>query len=147
MSADDGLRVRITNAMMGIGIYPLSNCGVDRTAWQDGWNAGVMDVSNKVMVICGENEADAQLTYMLDDELLWCHDGKYRVNLSDTFFYACADAEEVGEGDMDTVLRLHGKYGRAGLVFWAAERRGYDPEIPRYQRTVAAIRALEAVPV
>jgi hypothetical protein len=54
-------------------------------------------------------------------------DGKFDLNLSDTFYYACADCEEVPVEQLGEVARLFKLYGFWGAVYWAAKRRGHDP--------------------
>lgn len=65
------------------------------------------------------------------------------IGLNDTFGYAHADAEEFTDEDMPTIVRLYEEYGRAGLIYWAAEKRGYDPQIPVYTKIVSAVRESE----
>lgn len=64
--------------------------------------------------------------------------------LSDTFGYACADAENVRPDQCAEVASIYRKYGYLGLVCWAAKQRNMGPVIeytedPQYQKTWIAL--------
>ena len=48
------------------------------------------------------------------------------LNLNDTFWWACADAEEVPDDDMPRVAELFRHYGWCGVLYWVWKRRGGD---------------------
>jgi hypothetical protein len=52
----------------------------------------------------------------------------FALNMNDQFAWALADCEEVEEKYYKEVLRLYDLYGLDGLLYWAAEKRGYDPD-------------------
>ena len=46
---------------------------------------------------------------------------------SDTFYYACADAEDMEISDLAEIRRIYEEYGWAGPVAWIALKRGEMP--------------------
>jgi len=70
-----------------------------------------------------------RIRLVADDIAFFGFDGALVLNCGDTFAYACADAEEVPDDQIDTVRRLHDKHGYPGLVAWIARRRGCEPLI------------------
>lgn len=50
--------------------------------------------------------------------------GKYCLNLGDTFAWACADAERVGEDELPRLAELVWLYGYCGMLYWVSEKRG-----------------------
>lgn len=81
------------------------------------------------------------------------------INLSDTFAYACADAESFGPFDAFWLHHL-GRVLPSGDIVWAARKRGYDPIPPvlknsAYQHALARydaewesfVAALESAPL
>ena len=51
------------------------------------------------------------------------------INLNDTFYYACADAEELDCDDALRLLPLYQKYGFDVLKAYFALKRGHDPQV------------------
>ena len=51
----------------------------------------------------------------------------FAVNMNDTFYYACADSEEVGADEIDAVYRAWKMFGYDGVVAWTAIKRGCEP--------------------
>ena len=49
------------------------------------------------------------------------------LNVSDTFAYACADAEELTLSQAHEVRLLCEKYGWDGICAWVARKRGTEP--------------------
>lgn len=50
---------------------------------------------------------------------------------SDTFAYACADAEDIDRTQLDLLVEVYDKWGYDGVTALIALRRGYDPTIPK----------------
>ena len=46
------------------------------------------------------------------------------VNLSDTFYWAFADAEPVVDEELPVVAELYHSYGWCGVLYWVSEQRG-----------------------
>jgi hypothetical protein len=83
------------------------------------------------------------LALLLIADVGWLDRGKFILNMNDTFWYACSDAEEVGEDEIKEVARLFSTYGWQGIDYWVANKRGYDPEIPRHKEEVEEVRKKE----
>lgn len=49
---------------------------------------------------------------------------------NDTFSYACADAEEFEESDLDLIIDLNDIFSYHGVTAWMSKKRGYDPVKP-----------------
>ena len=50
-----------------------------------------------------------------------------QLNMSDTFDFACADAEEISIDDFDKIRKIVAKYGYHALIAYAAVKRGQEP--------------------
>ncbi len=73
------------------------------------------------------------------DVAFWAEGGKFCLLLSDTFGYACADAEDIPLEIVPELLALYRRGGWYALVAWVAQRRGADV-IPELRERVAAAR-------
>jgi hypothetical protein len=76
---------------------------------------------------CRQYEAAAKLcaadvAYWVDYE-----NPRLVIFCSDTFAFACADAEPVPNEDIDLVARVYAEHQDAGVMAWVAHRRGIDP--------------------
>jgi hypothetical protein len=72
------------------------------------------------------------------------HSKSLALLMSDTFAYACADAEDVKPEQCAEVADIHKRFPSWGLVCWAAKQRNEDPVIevterPEYQETWKAL--------
>lgn len=129
-------------------IYPLAvvQNGVEtkRTEYQDGWNACMMEMTGNFNKIYYDEDIpyDSYGNFFLtigsnffdyDDE-----DGKknWYIFLNDTWYYACADAEEIPEEDYKLVIELFKYFGELGLLFYVYKKRGHYPSIPEYKDRV-----------
>lgn len=142
----------------GQGIYPKSttvdNVTTERTEWQEGWNAARMAITKErliamkqVQLLPDEHQA------MLEELLEKCHlqidieneKVSFSLNMNDTFYYACADSEEVPMMDIPVVHHIWKELGYDGLVAWAALRREEEPIIECQTETYKlAVRLLKA---
>jgi hypothetical protein len=48
------------------------------------------------------------------------------LNLNDTFFWACADAEYVTDEELPEVAGLFFRYGWCGILYWVNRKRGNE---------------------
>ena len=48
------------------------------------------------------------------------------LNLNDTFFWACADAEYVSDEELPEVASLFFRYGWCGILYWVNLKRGSE---------------------
>lgn len=72
--------------------------------------------------------------------------GKWAVNLSDTFYYASADAEDVPPEEYKNLARLIVCYGGIGATYWAWQQRKQSPsQIQKVNCQIAAVHQLEAL--
>jgi hypothetical protein len=145
----------VMDVLATTGVYPKATSTWDeetnkikdtklRTEWQEGWNACQWEIFNKI------NDALAKLEEGMSDDLAllqiadagWMQDGKFILNMNDTFYYG-ADCEEVSPEEYKEVARLFRIYGCGGLDYWVAEKRGCDPERPEYKEQVREVRSME----
>jgi hypothetical protein len=56
-------------------------------------------------------------------------DGSYafRLNMNDTFGFACADGEEMDDYDFELLMPIIAKYGRHALVAYVSVKRKAEP--------------------
>jgi hypothetical protein len=148
----------VMDVLATTGIYPASTAEWDsktnkivnekpRTEWQNGWNACQWDIFSKINDSLGKLEQEVmtdELAILLIADVGWMDEGKFILNMNDTFHYA-ADCEEVPEEEIKEVGRLFATYGYKGIDYWVAEKRGYDPEIPRNKPDVEEVRRKEMV--
>src|SRR3990172_7233381 len=48
------------------------------------------------------------------------------LNLNDTFYWACADGEEIPDSEIQKVAELFYRWGWCGVLYWVWKRRGGD---------------------
>lgn len=105
---------------------------IDQIEYHNGYFQGHLDFIERYynMLDCIKEIGSEGLVKLLELEVGWFHmkSKKFLLNMNDMFAWACADCEEVDEKDYKEVLRLYGKYGHDGLIYWVAEKRGYDPD-------------------
>lgn len=131
---------------MAAGIDEEGNV-VERGPFGDGWNACLMEMHRKIydrLKLLEEGQINKDLMFLsLADVGYFDEEHGFLLNMNDTFHYACSDCEEVSEEEAKEVVRLFSTYGYKGLDYWVAQKRGYDPEIPRYAERVKEVRAEE----
>ncbi len=67
----------------------------------------------------------------------------FAINLSDTFYYASADAEEIPWDRVDEVMDIFDQFGWYGFVAWTALERGHHPNIPQIRNNEEYEKAYE----
>lgn len=125
---------------MGIYCQTIVNADgsrIERTPWQDGWNAAVIDLEKKrtrirkflkilpdeVTNIIAELIESTQLEILCEaKEAISMY-----LNVNDTFYYASADAEDVLISDIPKIYELWKKYDHHGITAWVALKRNMDP--------------------
>lgn len=157
MIGDEKLIVAIRtveNVLDSMGIYPAAYphqnedgewVQQERTEWQDGWNACNMEVSDKIYekLEALTEEYDKNLAVLAILDIGWQDKDEFFLNMNDTFCFACADCEPITKEEAKEVVTLLLRYGLKGVDYWVAEKRGYDPEIPRYRERVRWVREQE----
>ncbi len=145
----------VMDVLMTTGVYPKSTAEwsetlkkevnrKERTTWQEGWNAAQWEIFSKTNDALGKLEEgmSEDLALLQIADVGWMQDGKFILNMNDTFCYG-ADCEEVEPEDYKELARLFRQYGCGGLDYWVAKKRGYDPERPEYREVVREIRSME----
>jgi hypothetical protein len=138
-----------------MGIYPQAvirgDVREERTEWQNGWNAAVMEMTTKHGKLTRwattlTPEQRELLERMLDSDgepmSLQVRDDNVRLVLGcgDTFAYACADAESFTLDEMPEVFRLWKAHGYYGVVAWIAKKRGVEP-VKEYRYDASYLKA------
>ena len=116
------------------GIYPQAvvKDGVEtkRTEWQNGWNECAMaylkGLSSQLKYI--ETLDEKVLRLVMSGSIIIGENNQLQLMLNDTFFYATADYEVIESTEMPELIRLSKMYGLDGEIYWAAKKRGYDPD-------------------
>jgi hypothetical protein len=140
----------IRDALLTAGIYPktvIDEEGIkERTAYQDGWNACLMEISKKIwdqLKMLSEQEDENFALLSLIDAGWVDEEGNFDLNMNDTFHFATSDVETLNREQAKEVVRFFKTYGFKGIDYWVATHRGYDPEIPYYKERVKDVRAQE----
>lgn len=123
----DSLISELNDIGLIIGIYPRAFVGKyeKRSEFQEGWNAAVMDITDKVEKILEKHrttEISEGLKFLVAADVGWLDDGKFYLNMNDTWAWACADNELVPEDKISEVAGLFRKYGRMGLLYWVSKQ-------------------------
>lgn len=133
-----------------LGIYPQGRYEPDgtfipRNEYQNGWNAAVSAHLHKVIAyhefIDSLSKSDRiQLEELILDDAIEISKGDDNkvhlwVNVSDMFYYATADSEEVAIEEIELIHRLHFKYEYDGIVAWASKKRGEEPLHYKFSKT------------
>lgn len=146
----------VNDILATFGVYPQSTSTWDektntvkdtkpRTEWQEGWNAAFKEISKKIRDVEKHTEETGisdELALLMIADVGWMDEGKFILNMNDTFFYA-ADAEEVPEEEIKEVAGFFANYGYKGIDYWVAKKRGYDPEVPKHKAEVEEVRRKE----
>lgn len=130
---------------LDIGIYPAAvtenGKTVERTEFQNGWNAAAMEIAEKVEeAVSNIKNINEELEYLLVSDICFQKDNKLYVMLNDIFHYACADREEVLLDELEKLVYLVKIYNDGGAFYWAYKKRGYLPDIPKYRDLILSIK-------
>lgn len=122
------------------GIYPAvfvkGNEKTERTAWQDGWNACLIEMTDKWGKMNKwykslPEETQSIVFEMLEEDILLLSIDDAMVSpwilMNDTFSYASADGEDVSIDELPLVANIWKQYKQNGLIAWAAKKRGFQP--------------------
>jgi hypothetical protein len=64
---------------------------------------------------------------------------QFALNMSDIFYYACTDSEEVSPEEYDQVIDCLLRYGLDGLTYWVARKRQEMPKVNKHKIRVSDI--------
>ncbi len=121
------------------GIYPMSitygdGVKTDRTEWQDGWNAASTAISmewDRLLLHIESIPDKSTIEKLLSDEVLFVsiRDDKisFYVNMNDTFYHACSDAEDVPIKELPIVLEVWKNFSHDGAIAWVSKTRNELP--------------------
>lgn len=70
---------------------------------------------------------DYAFLYVDENEECVNNGWKITINCNDTFYYACADCEDISPGEAKKVRAFAEKFGLSGVVAYAAFKRGNPP--------------------
>ena len=119
-----------------------------RDSYGDGWNACWTKMFEKIwdrLSLLEKEGIDENFALLSLLDVGWVsEDGdEFDLNMNDTFFFATSDVETLNKEEAKEVIKLIKRHGFKGMDYWVAQKRGYDPEIPRYAKRVEEVRALE----
>lgn len=138
-----------------MGIYPQARVdenGVctERTEWQNGWNAFSLAEIKKVGMIidwfkklpddlqvlieslCLENKIEISVQEDCDDDHPYAGVSLY-INCSDTFFWGCADGEDIGIEELPELLECFKLSPNHGGDLWVCRKRKMRPQTACYK--------------
>jgi len=130
-----------------IGIYPMSVVGGDkpyekRSEWQEGWNACALDHTRKVIKIekwleeMSDNIRTLVEKLILERKLdISIGDDKVEmyINCSDTFFWGCADGEDISIEELPELLECFKLSPNHGGDLWVCRKRKMRPQTACYK--------------
>lgn len=70
---------------------------------------------------------------------------KQMLNLSDTWYWASADGEEVTDAELPVVAELFWHYGWCGILFWVAEKRKHPTQFKDNNRFIQFVQQEEKI--
>lgn len=126
------------------GVHHPDGTFVPRDARGEGWNDCIEATHNarwgfvEWAETLSESEQELLLKLHKSDELVFFFNDESKevtaaVLMSDTFAYACADAEEFSKEDLPSLLTLFEKFSSDGLTAWASSRRNWATPLECYQ--------------
>lgn len=130
-----------------LGVYPSAVSGgtnpyEKRSDWQEGWNAcasALIDSAGKIedWLKSLPIELKAQVEDLLLEGrlMLHCREAKITltVNCSDTFYWGCADCEDIDFEDLSALVDCYALSPRFGGELWVSRKRGMRPQAASYK--------------
>ena len=139
------LAAEFISAHFDLGVYPKGKSGCEeKTEYMNGWNDAITAATDAVEEGLNKFRNSNDLSLLVLADVGFFNRGKYYLDMNDTFYYACADCEEVGFDDLSEVARLFKTYGYGGLTYWVSKKRNENSEIPQVQKSIEEITLLEA---
>ena len=136
-----------------MGVYPEAVQGYNderdytqRDGYKNGWNAAVMEYGMKLASAgfkAQEPWSDPEKVFASDPGVFEPRTkGGWMVNLSDTWYYACADCEDIEPEEYKDVAKWYRDYGYAGVLWWVFLKREHEPQVARPKKLVQAFRVM-----
>jgi len=129
-------------AIDSMGIYPQAtidenNVRTERTEWQNGWNAAIIEFRQRscifekwfselpedISAMIGEMLPDETIRLSLDKD----KNVKMWVLMNDTFYFACADGEDITMEEIPVLYQMWKKFSWYGLVAIVSKKRKHLP--------------------
>jgi len=146
----DQILLELRSISDNMGVYPASMRGFgeetdyeQRDGYKNGWNACYSDFFervDKILDSAGKEWDSNSRLFAADEEysFRWAN-GQWHVILNDTWYYACADGEEISKEQEEEVAGYYRQFGCAGVLYWVHLQRKSLPEIPRYRTMVQGV--------
>ena len=129
-------------AIDSMGIYPQANIDennvkTERTEWQSGWNAAIIKIRERICAFdkwFTELPADASsmIGEMLPEEIIRLYLNKDEtitmwILMNDTFYFACADGEDITMEEIPLLYQMWKQFDWYGLVAIVSKKRKQLP--------------------
>jgi hypothetical protein len=129
-------------AIDSMGIYPQAtidenNVRTERTEWQNGWNAAIIEFRQRACIFEKwfselPEDVSAMIGEMLPDETIRLSLDKDKnvkmwVLMNDTFYFACADGEDITMEEIPLLYQVWKKFSWYGLVAIVSKKRKHLP--------------------
>ena len=129
-------------AIDSMGIYPQAridenNVRTERTEWQNGWNAAIIEFRQRACAFEEwfsklPAEVSSMIGEMLPEEVVRLSLNKDKnitmwVLMNDTFYFACADGEDITMEEIPLLYQLWKKFSWYGLVAIVSKKRKQLP--------------------
>lgn len=107
-----------------------------RNEWQDGWNAAIEHVIESQYKIDDFYQSltsveKSDIIYLLENDCIsieyYEETIRLYTNMNDTFYYACADQENVEIYDLNLLRKLYEEFSNDGMTSWVSVKRKQDP--------------------
>jgi hypothetical protein len=158
MNESDTIKAQLLKSINDVaddlGIYPQAVKGLgeekdytQRDGFKNGWNACVMQFKTAVkksLDLYSQPWAKSEQFFASLDGYFDYSGGKWWVELGDTWYYACADGEEIQPDEYKDVRDLFCLYGVDGVLFWVYKKRQHLPEIKSVAEQVERVIEAEA---
>lgn len=123
-----------------MGIYPQKNCGIDRTEWQNGWNAFSLEQSDKRCKVFDWFKSlpewkQSMISEMLVADALLLQFDKETVDVyfltSDLFAWGYANWDKIEDDEMLKILySTWQRQGIEGMLAWWCKHEKEKPQWP-----------------
>lgn len=151
-------KYRELESITDMGIYPQAVRGCkdesnyeQRDGFKNGWNEAVMTFMIKARnIIFGEEREESwtepeKLFNAVGDSVFDLHENVWWVSLNDTWYWGCADGEEIPREEYSVVADLFRAYGTGGVYWWVAQKRGHPSEFSPEKEMIAHVGEMKAL--
>ena len=124
------------------GVYPAKSNGIERTEYENGWNACHKSILEKAIKIdkfleSVPNKHKEFVEDLLIDEVAMLHIDGDVITLfiicSDLFYWGCADAEDFIYDDIPDFIKAKQDCPKHYDSLWCCRKRGMRPQKPCYR--------------